>query len=368
MKESLNIDAPTTLNFIDGHGWNNATIFVITISSNATVIPSGFFQRFPKLNEVRISTGLKTIQEYDFKSSDALTILNLSKNELQVIPKGVFSKATKLAIIELQLNGLTTIEDYAFIGLNSLAKLRLENNSLTILKERTFAGAPNLDDINLQNNQIQSIEDGAFDLPKLKNLQLSHNSIRVLSDNVFVGAPNLGLIELKENGLSHIGQSFYGCERLTWLDLGNNQINDIDLQSFAKLPKLNYLWLKNSGFRFKENVTLAPDTAKSQLFRLDLSENGLNNSDVLLRLESSGYADLKVLSLENNNFTVIDELIELKQKFQYLYSLSLSGNFFDYNWIENAVQTLNVQGVTVSYPLRTKPTPRPRPYMSFIRC
>lgn len=355
MKESLNIDEPTTLNFIDADGWNNATIFVITISSNATVIPSGFFQRFPKLNEVRISTGLKTIQEDDFKNSEALTILNLSKNRLQVVPKGVFSKATKLAIIELQLNGFSTIEDYAFIGLNSLAKLRLENNSLTILKESSFAGSPNLDDINLQNNQIETIEDGAFDLPKLKNLQLSHNLIRVLSDNVFVGAPNLGLIELEANGLSHIGQSFYGCERLTWLQLKNNQINDIDLQSFAKLPKLNYLWLKNSGFRFKENVT--PHTAKSQLFRLDLSENGLNNSDVLLRLESSGYADLKVLSLENNNFTVIDELIGVKQKFQYLYSLSLSGNFFDYNWIENAVQTLKMQGVTVSYPLRTKPIP-----------
>lgn len=285
----------------------------------------------------------KQFKKDDFNNANALENLCLVNNKLRVITNSVFSKATNLKDLMLNLNELTTIEDFAFSGLNKLSEIRLMKNKLTIMKRNTFAGAPDLSSIYLDDNEIETIEEVAFDIPKLEKLFLVRNKIRSLADNVFAGAPILQLVSMSENGLTHIGQLFHKCKHLEDLYLEDNQITDIDLRSLARC-NIKVLVLRKSGFHFDENFTMrTPYEYVNSITYLDLTDNKLNNSDVLMQLNDMGFNNnLHTLNLRNNSFTVIDDLSMLKQNFRNIEFLVLRGNLF-----EKAVKTSEIPGVTI---------------------
>lgn len=347
MLEHLDIHEPTTLNFVDADKWKDVIYFEISNQNNVTVMPSGFFTRFPKLAYVRITTGLKTIRKEDLKNAGALMTLELHSNQIEVVPSNVFAEAPQLDQIDLSKNHLTTVEDFAFNGLDKLESLFLYNNSLSILKRNTFAGASNLEGLNIESNQIETIEDGAFNLPNLKYLFLSHNLIRTLADNVFAGATSLYGVTIIENRLLHIGQSFYGCNKLHTLILDHNRIDDIDLLSFAKMPALRQLSVENTGFRFNGNVPVPTDTVNSTLVNLDLSRNELSNTDILRRLRNLGFGNVINLNMHQNLLTDLDDIDKIKEMFSNIAMLGLSGNKLTCKWMENAVRVLKTQNVAV---------------------
>lgn len=341
--EPLDIHEANVLNFVDAGEWNNTLHLDIPSTSNVSVFPSGIFQRFQLLSELRIESGLKWIAKDDFKDADNLTILDIHNNNLHTLPANVFQYADGLVEISLSQNQLTTIEDYAFNKLNNLDVIYMQNNSLTVLKRNTFAGALKLRALQLENNRIESIEDGALNLPELKYIFLSHNRIQSLSDNVFRGAPKLASIALAANQLSHIGKSFQDCIQLTAVVLDHNHIDDIDLVAFEKLPKLLQLSLKNSGFRWRD-VDQWP-ASPSAIIYLDISHNGLTGSDALTRLEY--FSNLEELDLGENNFSELNGFANTKKKFPNLATLGLSGNLFICAKLRLVLNSLMSQEVTV---------------------
>lgn len=347
MTEHLDIHEPIALNFIVADEMENITFFNIPPPSNVSVIPSGIFTRFSKLKQVRFQCGLKTIHKDDFKNANNVYLLQLYGNKLEVLPSNVFSEIQKLSRIDLATNQLTTIEDFAFNGSNYLNTIYLQRNNLTTLKRNTFAGAVYLESINLIRNRIATIEDGTFDLPHLKYLYLTRNSIHSLPDNLFVGAPKLVYISVNMNPLTQIGQSFYKSKSLALISLNGDQVEDIDLVSFGKMPSLKILWMKNTGFKFN-NISETLASVNSSITQLDLSQNGLSNTDVLSRLERLGYVNLDFLNLERNLFTDIEDIAGIKQKFGKISLLGLSDNRLPCKWIENAVEVLTQQGVSVN--------------------
>lgn len=340
VNEQLDIHEPTVLNFIDAGDWNDAFVFTIPSHNNVTIMPSGFFTRFPKLTQIILSTGLESIKKDDFKNAKHLNILHLNGNKLQIIPNSVFIEAPQLTETDLSDNRLVTIEDFAFNSLRKLNFVFLRANRLTTLKRNTFVGAPNLIGLNLENNQIETIEDGTFDLPKLRSLFLSTNLIRAFSDNVFSGAPNLFALSVTANGLFHIGQSLYKLNNLNAVVLDHNRIDDIDLVPFAKMPALMQLSLKNSGLSFRKNDRNDSTTVNSPVTYLDLSQNNLTSNDVLKQLKSMGYVNLEELDLEDNAFTDVDDIVDIKQKFRNIATLGLSGNRLTCKWIQDAYNAL----------------------------
>lgn len=346
VKEILDIHEPTVLNFIDAEEWNDAKYFTIPSHSKVSVMPSGIFTRFLKIKRLRASTGLKSIRKEDFSNANVLKKLELQDNKLEIIPREVFSEAVNLEKIDLRYNQITSIEDYAFIGLSDLEYIWLQHNNLTSLKRNTFAGAEDLETIGLNNNQISSIEDGTFVLPDLKSLYLWENSIHSLSDDLFVGAPKLSHLSLSQNGLTHIGQSLYKLNKLKTLLLDDNKVEDMDFASFAKMPKLKTLSLKNTGFSF-EKLPDTPASLISSVTYLDISNNGLSNSDILNRLERLGLVNLKRLNLDGNLFTDIEGIEKIKQRFPQLVQLGLSDNKLTCEWIQTSVKVLASQNISV---------------------
>lgn len=210
-----------------------------------------------------------------------------------------------------------------------------------MLKRNTFAGAPHITILSLERNRIASIEDGAFELLELKYLFLSNNRIQSLSNNVFRGAPKLFVIALPHNGLKHIGKAFDDCNELTVLRLNYNQIDDIELVAFAKLPRLTDLGIINSGFRWRDEDQW-PEKA-SPLEYLDISQNGLNGSDVLARLRH--FPNLEGIYMRDNNLTDLDGFENIGKDFPKLFEIGLSGNKFACAKLPSIVESLQAQNV-----------------------
>lgn len=271
-------------------------------------------------------------------------VLDLSSNQLKMIPGNVFTEATRLEEIVLSQNQINIVEDHAFNGLSNLQYIYLNDNLLTILSPNTFAGAENLLGLSLENNKIETIEEGALNLAKLKSIFLSNNRIRRLSDNIFAGAPNLFGITISANQLETIGQSLYHLRRLNALILDQNRIEDIDLNALARLPELLQISLRESGFKFGKSIERAP-TRSSKVTFLDISKNKLSDSDVLQRLDV--FTHLEELKMEENNFSAIDGIDRAKGAFPSLARLDLSGNRLTCDQIQTIVQTLRTQHIIV---------------------
>lgn len=342
--EPLNIHDSSVLNFVDADAWNNVIYFRIPSDSNVTVIPGGIFQRFHKLAEIAISTGLTSIRSDNFKGATLLAVLDLQKNAIRVLPSNVFTEANQLHEIDLSKNGLAIIEDFALNGLSKLERIYLHNNSLSALKRNTFSGAQNLKVLQLENNRIETIEEDALNLPNLQHIFLGYNRIQILGEGLFAGTPNLLQLSLVSNDLQAIGQSsIYNLIKLRTLDLNNNRIRDMDLDAFGRMPAITEISLSGSGFRIgPAALKLTPG---SSLASLDISNNGLSASNILQQLKS--FSNLDRLNLENNQLRELDGLLTVKRDFPKLSKLRLAGNRFSCENFEIILQALLGQHIAV---------------------
>lgn len=322
------------LNILNANQWRNASY--ITIESKSTIgrVPMEIFELLPQLKFVHLSTGIKALTNTSFLNARQLQIIDLKSNHLQIIPSQVFSQAENLVEIDLSENQIDLIESFSFERLEKLEVIYLQNNKLKVLKRFTFDGATNLKFLLLENNEIDTIESGAFDLPALKSLFMAYNKVRVLPSLLFSAAVNLYAMDFKANSLTHIGDAFSKCSKLSALILDENQIEDLSLLKFADLPALAQLSLRKSGFKFdaKEPVR-SQTTSISPLTFLDLSENQLSDQKAIKNIAIL-FEDIEELNLQNNTFTKIDGMTELRRVLPNLNVLHLSGNNFKCNYLK----------------------------------
>lgn len=341
VKESLRIEGPSRLNFLDARTWNYATEFRLQSSQLVTHIPDGIFQRFPRLSQVEIRTNLVAIKKDDFNLAGNLEILKLENNQIKVLPTKVFESAKKLTRLELPRNGIETIEDQAFKGLSKLENLHLNDNSLVEIKQYTFAGADNLEGLFLQNNKIESIAEGAFNFPNLRTLDLEANRIWTLPNGLFATTPNLVVLDLADNNLRAIGQSLYTLQRLERLNLNNNPDANIDFKAVAQMPKLKRLSLRKTGTVVPE--TLAGIKVVAPLQHLDLASNNISASNIVQRLKV--FNKLDTLSFEYNHLRQVDGLATLRADFPRLQSFILGGNYITCTDYDEMAKTLQSQDI-----------------------
>lgn len=321
VQEQLDIHEPVVLNFIDADGWNDMEYLHIGPASNVSVFPSGIFGRFPKLKKLAINSALSSIKKTDILNATELTYLDLFGNYITALASNVFEHAKNLERIQLSTNDLNTIEDFAFNGLNSLLSLHLSDNNITALKRNTFAGAANILAIYLVNNRIETIEDGAFNLPNLEQLELNNNRLNSLSDCIFSGAPKLERLLLSSNQLTRIGESLHNLQNVDMISIDHNPIQDINLAALVKLPKLKWISMKNTSNSF-DNINELPNG--SLISYLTLSDNKLSNPNILDVLKP--LSNLQLLGLDNNNFSDINGLDDIKTNFVNISRIILWGN------------------------------------------
>lgn len=345
-----------------------ARIMRIFNANNVDFVPSDVFIVFTNLRYFRMTTNLRELNSEDFVQAMNLTSLNLSGNKLKLIKTNVFSpKMTrstpphsndvpkmhdecvfplyKLRELTLERNEISEIEVNSFYGLNNLFDVNLSANQLTTIRRQSFAGMTSLNLLDLSNNKIEIIQDGALDLPALRQLNLAHNKLTRLSDLVFGRLPKLQLIMLDSNNLEYIGKALNGLPNVAEISLDWNDIQDIDLAAFATLPSLRKLLMTQSGFTFATTKLEDGQTWHSPLIKLNVGGNYLNNAAELNKLRI--FPNLTFLGVSWNTFTDLEigGNRTLKDIMPSLEMLDLYGNTMDSEHLLEIEKKLKVQNV-----------------------
>lgn len=118
----------------------------------------------------------------------ATQVLDLSGNNLQILPQEAFAKTGLLNLQRVYLRNcnIGQIHDRAFKGLTNLVELDLSYNLLTEIPSDSFKDAPFLRDLTLSQNPILKVHaDALNNLGNVVKLDLSKCDIREIAPDAF---------------------------------------------------------------------------------------------------------------------------------------------------------------------------------------
>ncbi|KAH9415854.1 hypothetical protein DERP_000348 [Dermatophagoides pteronyssinus] len=134
-----------------------------------------------------------------FNRFDRMHMIDLSNNQIQFIPPGLFRKLWKLRILHLRKNLVEVIESYTFTGLPNLGTLSLNGNRIRLIREHAFSGLASLKTFDLSYNQINELPDGVFSgLSSVISIDLRGNKIKSVGSKAFQGMNALKQITFDE--------------------------------------------------------------------------------------------------------------------------------------------------------------------------
>lgn len=170
------------------------------------------FDNLPKLVRVDLSNNkIQTFSERAFSDNNTVQVLNLSKS---------FHNHSFIDVIQSLLQSGNLLQ---------LTALDLSNNDLVILPDDIFASLSNLVNLSLQNSSIISIQNGTLRVPPLRDLDLRDNSLRDLPTTT------LAEFSLKSGLRIRLAGNPWRCDcfiedMLSWL---KNSTQVVDMQNLT---------------------------------------------------------------------------------------------------------------------------------------
>lgn len=177
------------------------------------------------IKRLKLACGLTEFPKEIFSLADSLEILDLSDNELSVLPKNL-SELKNLKVV--------------FFARNKFTQFPSE-----------LASCPNLSMVGFRSNNITHIPENVFP-KKLQWLILTDNKIEQLPKSI----GNCHLLQkcgLAGNQLKELPLEMANCKNLELLRLATNQLNTLP-QWLFKLPKLS--WIAFNGNSVTPDVVL----------------------------------------------------------------------------------------------------------------
>lgn len=170
-------------------------------------IPSNFFihkTSFEYLLTLKMdNVSLKAIYPHNFENTTHLRVLQLSHNQIEHLPAGIFHHINQLRTIDLSSNTIASIDDDAFNDCVHLQNLHMDNNRLVQLSGDWFRSLGDLKHVDFSDNFIESDFDGdVFYSASELQLFLRNNRIkRIVSFGNKSGRSIFRLIDLSGNTL-----------------------------------------------------------------------------------------------------------------------------------------------------------------------
>lgn len=170
-------------------------------------------------------------------------LLDLSDNNISVIPERSFSRSRKLRVLLLQNNNISVVEDGGFSQLEFLQKLDLSWNQIFTLTEGFSMGLAFLRELQLSHNCLTSLDSRSFlHLDGLQRLNLSSNRIHTIQVRSFSSMSTLRQLHLQDNQLTALTSGIFSMLRsLEVLNLAGNQISETDPGVFKPLTSMTLL-------------------------------------------------------------------------------------------------------------------------------
>ncbi|CAH0767015.1 unnamed protein product [Diatraea saccharalis] len=193
---------------------------ILDFSANhlSGTLPS-FMNRLDKLHTLNLSNN-----NYDvwMNSETSVRKLDLSKNKINNIEEGAFSKMSELRYLDLSENRIHDLPLTIFQSTNNLETLMLSRNYFSVIPRFQ---SHSLKSLHLNNCQIAEIQENSIsEMVSLLELFLSMNEIETIPDN-------------------------FASNTLQELDLSFNDIGTINDYSFSSLPHLAVLDLRGNNFK-----------------------------------------------------------------------------------------------------------------------
>ncbi|CAB1449559.1 unnamed protein product [Pleuronectes platessa] len=291
-------------------------------SNKLEKIPAGAFDNLQNLRELYLQNNLLSNEGIDnetFSQLNSLECLDLSNNNLSVVPKGL---PRNLVLLHLEKNSIRSIPGDALTSVRNLEYLLLHNNNIRSrsIHPAAFQGLKKLHTLHMYNNLLERVPRG---LPRrAKTLMLLHNSISELGRNDLALLYTLTELNLSYNKLTNqnvhrdafrklrdlerldlSGNNFHavplGLPRsLQVLEIKNNHINAIPVGALTGMEKLQKIILSHNQLKLN-SVYQGAWMELSALTTLDLSANQLSH------IPSDLPESLEYLHLESNRISTV---------------------------------------------------------------
>uniref|UniRef100_A0A1B0F9C3 TIR domain-containing protein n=1 Tax=Glossina morsitans morsitans TaxID=37546 RepID=A0A1B0F9C3_GLOMM len=316
-------------------------------SLNFDIEPSAF-AAVKNLERLDLSSNnIWLLPENIFCSLTALSSLNMSENRLQDVNELAFRDRSKenpveststpeannkrtntncnldLEVLDVSFNHFVLLPANGFGILRRLRVLQVNNNEISMIADRALSGLKNLQIINLSSNKIVALPSELFSeqASSIQEVYLQNNSISVLSPKLFSNLEQLQALDLSYNQITSTWidrNTFVGLIRLVLLNLSHNKLTKLEPEIFTDLYTLQILNLRHNQL---ENIAAETFAPMNNLHTLLLSHNKLKYLDAYAL---NGLYVLSLLSLDNNNLIGVHP--EALRNCSSLQDLNLNGN------------------------------------------
>ncbi|XP_027146094.1 podocan isoform X1 [Larimichthys crocea] len=318
-----------------------STLYRLHLKSNKLEkIPAGAFDNLSNLRELYLQNNLLSNEGMDnetFSQLSSLECLDLSNNNLSVVPKGL---PRNLVLLHLEKNSIRSIPGDALTSVRNLEYLLLHNNKLRSrsIHVAAFQGLKKLHTLHMYNNLLERVPRG---LPRrAKTLMILHNLISEIGRNDLSLLYTLTELNLSYNKLTSSKlhrEAFRKLRVLETLDLSGNSLHLFPLG----LPRsLQVLEIKNNQLNSVPDGAL---TGMVKLRKLILSENQLKLNSVYQGAWMELTA-LTTLDLSGNQLSHIPS--DLPETLEYLHLQSNRISSVPASAFEG---TPNIKGIFLRY-------------------
>lgn len=260
------------------------------------------------LEEIILSScGVEQVDGNTFRAQKHLKSLDLQKNKLRHVPRGLPSS---LEILQISHNQIHALQESPLHSLRRLRVLNLQNNLITTLRANTLSALLKLESLYLNGNKIETIQ-GSLRLPALNWFSMANNKISSLPSAFFSSLQALKTLDLSANLLTKVPHNL--PQALIALNLDRNQIRSLKSRDLAQMRDLttlsacyNRLVSVDGGLRLPNLTVLElagnqlrvlPSRVSAKLEKVDCGQNQIQE---VTHQQLSGLRHLKHLFLENN--------------------------------------------------------------------
>lgn len=312
------------------------------------IIPKNLFVNcFTRLAFLNMSNyGVKEIARNHFKGAKHLIKLDLSRNQLSILPSNVFELAPNIEIIDLSCNQIGTdgIDEYTFETCTSLKQLDLSNNRIGKIGENWLAPLKSLQVLNLNDNSDENGQKFQFKISDYSNnFELvslyAKNSDFKCSNGIDLGERFTYLLrKLKkiyiakciEDGSSRTNLKKYNSADIMDTDLAIIEISGIGHNTCHGPLYLNKLLGSNFKIVIANQNNLGSILLSATIpgiVELYLSHNRLREIDFveyLPNLEIADFSSNKIRTIDEDFFESLVNLRELNLAYNRLQGLDLT--------------------------------------------
>ncbi|XP_057327363.1 uncharacterized protein LOC130668878 [Microplitis mediator] len=208
--EHLDISNNKLTSFTEHHLRNSPRLEVLLMSDNPDLGALPIF----KINGLEYNTysvyrfecancGLVDLKNTTFYAMPAIANLNLARNRLTGLPKGLLSPLSSLRELDISDNMIAFIPSDMLHGATSLTKLNLAGNPLMTLQVTPFLQAPELTRLDVSRCMLKRVwSEARQHFKSLRFLSVRGNELERITVEELKATPKLSGLDLSQNPLN----------------------------------------------------------------------------------------------------------------------------------------------------------------------